>query len=414
MNPSRSSFKGSNEGAKVSSNSVIWAGPDLPCIDLCKGDTISDVQLKVATELCKIIEQLDLSETDLGCINDCPACPQPDKSLKKVIKLLIDAFCVLKERVDDLGEANNNANQVFDVNLRCIAQTDGAGNILNDNSNDQIVQSIIDQLCNNKFSIDLLTAKVEDLQDAIDAIPPPPVLELPSLASSCLYTGTRDLDVAHSQLDAAFCSLRSILGLPGALSGGISQQCPDLFTAYGANPNFKATPATVADSLGNMWIVLCDVMSRVAYMESNCCRATCDDVKIGFGVVLSDARDEATLRFTFGNGTSIPDGFIDCGSRLTVTDTWGNVVDQIIKIENAAELLIDLTGLNFNSDYTFSIEVCMRNAETNLTCQKCVTKFVAYQDTCAYCEVSNSGDEGCIIIVYEEYDDSSSSSNNSA
>ena len=56
----------------------------------------------------------------------------------------------------------------------------------------------------------------------------------------------------------------------------------------------------------------------------------------------------------------------------------------------------------------------MRNAETNLTCQKCVTKFVAYQDTCAYCEVSNSGDEGCIIIVYEEYDDSSSSSNNSA
>ena len=27
----------------VSSNCVVWQGPDLACIDLCKGDTVSNV-----------------------------------------------------------------------------------------------------------------------------------------------------------------------------------------------------------------------------------------------------------------------------------------------------------------------------------------------------------------------------------
>ena len=45
----------------VSSNCVIWQGPDLSCINLCNGDTISSVVYKVATDLCTIKTSFDLT-----------------------------------------------------------------------------------------------------------------------------------------------------------------------------------------------------------------------------------------------------------------------------------------------------------------------------------------------------------------
>ena len=53
----------------MSSNCVIWEGPDIPCINLCKGDSITDVIYKLATELCKLLDIVDLSTYDLKCFN---------------------------------------------------------------------------------------------------------------------------------------------------------------------------------------------------------------------------------------------------------------------------------------------------------------------------------------------------------
>ena len=39
----------------ISSNCVIWQGPDLPCVEICTGDTISDV--------CCIMFELQLLQT---------------------------------------------------------------------------------------------------------------------------------------------------------------------------------------------------------------------------------------------------------------------------------------------------------------------------------------------------------------
>jgi hypothetical protein len=61
--------KKTKTAASISSNQVLWDGPDIPCIDLCKGDTITDVTYKLATEVCKIMEQLDPANYNLDCIN---------------------------------------------------------------------------------------------------------------------------------------------------------------------------------------------------------------------------------------------------------------------------------------------------------------------------------------------------------
>ena len=74
----------------VSSNCVVWQGPDIPCINLCSGDTITDVVYKLATELCKLIDMFDLQNYDLTCLN--LGCPTPE-NFKDLINILIQKIC---------------------------------------------------------------------------------------------------------------------------------------------------------------------------------------------------------------------------------------------------------------------------------------------------------------------------------
>lgn len=73
----------------VSSNCVIWNGPDIECINLCKGDTVTEVVYKLATELCKIIDTFDVSNYDLSCLD---LAYQP-KSFEELIQATITAIC---------------------------------------------------------------------------------------------------------------------------------------------------------------------------------------------------------------------------------------------------------------------------------------------------------------------------------
>ena len=43
----------------ISSNCVIWQGPDLTCVDVCQGDTISNVVAALCTQLI-LLETLTL------------------------------------------------------------------------------------------------------------------------------------------------------------------------------------------------------------------------------------------------------------------------------------------------------------------------------------------------------------------
>jgi hypothetical protein len=73
----------------VSSNCVIWNGPDIECINLCKGDTITEVVYKLAKELCEIMETFNVSNYDLSCLDlTCPP-----NSFEELIQAIISAIC---------------------------------------------------------------------------------------------------------------------------------------------------------------------------------------------------------------------------------------------------------------------------------------------------------------------------------
>jgi hypothetical protein len=74
--------------AVTTSNCVVWQGPDLCCINVCHGDTVSDVIYAIAKKLCVIFELLDVKSYDLSELigKDCPP-----GNFVEMIQLLIDA-----------------------------------------------------------------------------------------------------------------------------------------------------------------------------------------------------------------------------------------------------------------------------------------------------------------------------------
>ena len=110
---------GNTQGCKpISSNCVVWQGPDLNCINVCNGDTISIVVAKMAELICTLIDTgLDASFDISGINQNCYVQYQePGQDLTEIINNIIQTTCnnignitnlqntlnVLIEDIDDL------------------------------------------------------------------------------------------------------------------------------------------------------------------------------------------------------------------------------------------------------------------------------------------------------------------------
>jgi hypothetical protein len=93
MTPSKSN-KLKENCSPISSNCVVWQGEDLPCIGLCRGDSISDVTYKLAEEICSIKNNFNLTDVDLECIlTVCKPTPEPAKTIGNILNLIINKVC---------------------------------------------------------------------------------------------------------------------------------------------------------------------------------------------------------------------------------------------------------------------------------------------------------------------------------
>src|SRR5574343_569450 len=114
MNPTNNTSK--TCGTHTSSNFVICTGPTLECINLCKGDTVSEVVAKLATELCTIMDTLKVSNYDVSCLTT-----RTPESFTALIQLIIDSICGDNPNY----QPNTNSQQSLPVSQnRAISTTD--------------------------------------------------------------------------------------------------------------------------------------------------------------------------------------------------------------------------------------------------------------------------------------------------
>ncbi len=426
MIPNKSNLNKEN-CSPVSSNCVIWQGSDLSCINLCTGDTVSDVVHKLAVEICDLKDQLDLSDLDLKCLVDnCLTCPDPEKTLGIVLQLLINKVCDLQEIIDALGGGGTTEIEIPLASCFIADFTDSNGDITNPVRISLYVQKIAQKICTILSRLDGIDATLAGIDSALiqidirlDALE---AAGLPQVTPICSSSPVpKDIDVALSGLEAAFCSLRTATGLPGDILSAITDnECepvaPSTVIPSLVDPSvilWTGESGNLAQTIEKLWLAVCDLRAAVSLIQDTCCQINCDDLIVDFDVVLDfdQNTDEYSLVFYFGDKTNLPLAFGDCnttlGTKFTIKDDFGHTSTIYIKIRedvlNDATVLTEgysvlLPGnISPTSTIYLSSDICVTNGELN--CVKCVSKEILYTPpVCDYCEITATGD---VTITYK-------------
>ena len=289
----------------ISSNCVIWQGPNIPCIKLCTGDTVSNVIFKLATELCTIIDQLNVTNYDLSCFNST-ACPPSD--FQALIQYLINQICEsqgISTTTTKSATVSGCPDCVVSV-APCFVQ----GNATTMQLSDYVllignrICSLITEIQVLQDSIDNLVLITNSLQTQIDSIP---AYQLPLITLECTIgsftVGNQvPLDTLLDEfINVVWCPYVAATGTSGELLSAVAQKCVLNTTLqlsngnpFSSNPNWilDSNYATVADAINNLWVVLCDMRAYVT------------------GIAIS-VRDTATIDLTYA----------DNEISATITDT---------------------------------------------------------------------------------------------
>lgn len=78
--------------ASISSNCVVWSGPDIPILGLCKGATVTEVVYNLGLQFQAIYEQMDPESYELDCLEIAGDAPE---TFKEMFQALVDVVCGL-------------------------------------------------------------------------------------------------------------------------------------------------------------------------------------------------------------------------------------------------------------------------------------------------------------------------------
>lgn len=325
-----------------SSNCVIWQGPDIPCINLCKGDSISDVTAKLATELCDILTQLDITTFDLTCFN--PICPTPS-NFHDLIQFIINKLCEL---------ANADAQQVVDATGcpdQCFVPIPACfGDIKDCLGNIQSVLTLKDfaillgnKICDILSTLSTLTGAVAGLEVRVTALESEIVIIRKSAAGADIFISNSCLTGAPStpikdfvkNLETQFCTLRLATGAGPEITTAIGFQCAGLTAAPQLDPaaggaamgtlaGWVAAPVNLAQSFSNLWQTVCDLRGAVADLQVDlaaCCTDKCSDIV--WSITASYVNPDIIVAIT----GSVPVSFNYCNptdGTITIYDAYNN------------------------------------------------------------------------------------------
>ena len=378
----------------VSSNCVIWQGPNLSCINLCKGDTVSDVVYKVATQLCTLQNELELSDLDLSClVSFCSSAnPAPTtQTLAAVLEFIIEKVCCLNTRCTVLeGGSGGSSYSEPTLNLpTCLQYTNAQGQNVTQLVHNQYTLTIASKLCEIKATVDQHTLQIAGVSARVTALEAVTADDLPTLSVACL-TGSSALvalDEAADIIADELCALKGVLGTNTAITAAAAKQCAQLatlpsLTSTGTMANlagWKPTVTTLSDSIFNLWLTVCDMRGAIASLKDCCGTVDCSAIIIDYTVSANTNRDQVTLFF---NGlTSIPATYTECsqlGSKLTITDSAGKAFTTNIQVvankTNVSGVSVSLSGSGLNTalNYTVKLEACV--AYNGKSCTKDVIK----------------------------------------
>lgn len=274
-----------NSCSPISSNCVIWQGPNIPCIKLCTGDSITDVIYALATELCTIVDAVNISTLDLSCLEITTGDPT---NVNELLQILVNKICDLNNiPAADTTTTTKRGNSTCPTDCVVpVAECLQSGGQTTMKLLDYI-QVISDKICSILTEIATINNSITNLTTRVsilESVPPTPPYILPSFAPDCtLAEGNVEQNISY-QLDAilealvnddahGYCALLSSTGQPVEITqaylsqpvfgtevalSNCSQTLEQKFAA-----DWFPTPDNLSQSFTDLWLTVKDL--RDAY-----------------------------------------------------------------------------------------------------------------------------------------------------
>jgi hypothetical protein len=260
----------------------------------------------------------------------------------------------------------------------------------------QFTLRLANQYCTLKATVDAQASTLTTYNTRITALENRPALTLPTVTPNCILPSTPTaMNVVLDELEAQYCTLRSVLGTNAGLTAAVGQQCQNLASQNAlSQPGFvsglsgwvpstgDALSGTVAGAVKNLWVVLCDMRAAIFDLKTTAGATDCSSFLLGFSAAANEARTTVTLFFS--GSTVVPAGFANCtaqGSKVTIRDTAGKTFVGYVDLiaaqtdTDGVPFTISSAGLNTSQNYTVTVEGCV--SKSGNTCSKVATFTVS-------------------------------------
>ena len=449
MIPSTSGGTSASGCNPVSSTCVVWQGPDIPCINLCTGDTISEVIAKLAELVCQLqpppgADCCDVSLLDPQCLDDFYKAQYgqdipDDWVLSDYINLLIEYVCAIDGATDlslpmmpvpnciprvylngDLIDNEDGMELVLPEGSIYMIDTTGiAGTYFNGNY-EGWADMVVSVMCNmlacctsgmpntvpgpgeDRSSLEkIVDQRFAKLSSSVKYLPPKVV---PRFVTNQVGKPVQ-MEVLLTALEKEFGSLRSMTGTPLQIRDAVKKQCMNLNNTdrligkgtFGTLPGWFMTPANLAQSHSNQWALLCEVTDAIKDIQKNhlgnvSCKDIIYDAKCN---IIGESGSAAGITIDF-TGTSVKAPFTDCeaiGAKITVVDSSLTTIVKNVAVsayqntQGGYKIFFTDTRMDKTSNYQVTIDFCFSDGTS--TCAKTITYTIENSIACPTISFSN-------------------------
>lgn len=383
----------------VSSNCVVWQGPDLPCINLCNGDTVSDVVYKVAVQLCTIKDELKLSALDLTCLttfctNVGPAPAANNRTLSAVLDFIIKKICCLEDTIPSGGGGGSTYTEPT-LNLpTCLQYTDpNTSQTVTQLIHNQYTLRLGTQFCSLSTTVQQHASTLTSHNTRITALENRPAVTLPQVTPNCILPAVPTaMNTMLDELEAQYCLLRGVLGTNTQITAATAAQCANLSSANALSQpgvmssltGWNTTVTNMAQAFQNLWITVCDMRAAVAAIRNSVGTVDCTQFVLSFDASTNNDRTEVTL--DFNPGTVIPAGFANAvaGSTAVISDGTNQKTFTINLTSLAASGTFtavvaggSVSGVALNTSQPYTITVSGNITKDGQSCSKTATRNIS-------------------------------------
>lgn len=144
----------------VTSDCVKWIGPDIACLGITSGQSISQTEVLIANEVCTILSDIDISSTTItGEL--IALLGNRSKTIASLFQILLDYDVTLRGLIQSVQDQVTISNQ-HTIDFKCIAPVVGPCDTPPSYDLNNIIQLIINYVCALNVKVDGNTTTIPD------------------------------------------------------------------------------------------------------------------------------------------------------------------------------------------------------------------------------------------------------------